>query len=732
MFKNLRIRHKLLVSYGIVFIVSISLGSAFIYTFVRQAITANLENELTNATNSLRNMVMTSAAVSIKNHLRAVAEKNLEIVQYLYAESQIGRLSEGAAKQTAVRLMLSQTIGKSGYIYCLDSRGRVVVHPQSALLNQDVSGYGFVQQQLKRKQGYIEYDWQNPGESRPRAKALYMLYFAPWDWIISASTYRSEFKSLVNVEDFRESVMAQRFGKSGYAFVIDGKGGVLIHPRLQDINLSSAVEIPQPYLQEMLARKSGKMVFSGKKSPEASARQKLVIFAYLADYDWIVASCSYLDEFYAPLRTIRDSIIATVAASLLLVLPISFAIGASITGPLQRLMRHFDRIGSPDFASRMQPDSKDEIGQLAVYYNRFMEQLETYSSDLKRQIEERRKAEEALRESEARYRSVMEAAPDPIVVYDMQGRVVYLNPAFSRVFGWSLEECRGHKMDHFVPAENWDETRRMIAAALSGETLSAISTRRLTRSGNIIEVSISGATFRDHNAELAGSVIILRDVTKSRQLQMQVMDIGDRERRKIGQDLHDDLCPHLIGIQGLGTVLKANLSAKASEDERLAGKIVELIAAAIDKSRRLARGLCPVDLVSHGLFAALADIAAQTEAAFGLACRFDGDEQVIFPDSTVATHLYYIAKEAVANAVKHARAKRIHISLARVGDRVHLKVADNGIGLTQPIKSGGLGLQIMPYRARIIGAAFEIDSTPNQGTVVHVSLKAAGPVNTTS
>jgi PAS domain S-box-containing protein len=318
----------------------------------------------------------------------------------------------------------------------------------------------------------------------------------------------------------------------------------------------------------------------------------------------------------------------------------------------------------------------------------------------------------------------MEAAPDPIVVYDMQGRVVYCNPAFTRVFGWSLEECLGHKMDHFVPRENWDETHRMITAVLSGETLSGILTRRTTQKGQIVEVSISGATFSDRNGELAGSVIILRDVTKSRQLQLQVMEIGDRERRKIGQDLHDDLCPHLIGIQGLGAVLKANLSAKSSEDERLAGKIVELIAAAIDKSRRLARGLCPVHLVSHGLFAALADIASQTEAAFGLACRFDGDDQVAFQDNTVATHLYYIAQEAVANAVKHARAKRIHISLARMGDRIHLKVADNGIGLTQPAASGGLGLQIMPYRASIIGASFEIESTAHQGTVVHVALKA--------
>ena len=726
MFRQLRIRHKLVISYSIVLIVSIFLGSSFIYFFVRGKLTAGLESELNNTTTTILNMVKTAAAVSIKNHLRAVAEKNLEIIRYFYEQSQKGVMTSVDAQTMAANIMLSQTIGDSGYIYCIDSQGKVTVHPQTPLIDINVADFAFVREQLDRKIGYIEYAWKNPGESAFRPKALYMVYFEPWDWIVSASTYRNEFNSLVNVKDFEKSVLEPRFGKTGYSFVIDGNGKILIHPILKGVNLFEAKNLPDQYLKEMQQRKSGKIIYPWKNPGETTARSKLVIFNHIPEYDWIVASSSYLDEFFAPMRTIRNLIIATTLVTFLLVLPISFKIGASITGPLQKLMHHFNRMIAGDFSSRMDIPANDEVGQLAAYYNRFADKIEHYRDNLEKQMDQRREIEEALRASEARYRSVMEAAPDPIVVYDMNGLVTYFNPAFTRTFGYELADCLGKKMDHFVPPENWEETHRMISAVISNETLSSIPTRRYTKSGKTVDVAISGATYRNRNGELDGSVIILRDVTKSRQLEKQMMEIGDQVRRRIGQNLHDDLCPHLIGIQGLSTVLTENLREITSACLPLAEKVVELNQSAIEKSRRLARGLCPVHLVAHGLFVALVDIAKHTETVFDLACRVEGDEQVVIADNTVATHLYYIAQEAVQNAVKHAHASRIVISLTEEQSRIHLSISDNGQGMPRHLESGGIGLQIMQYRANIIGAAFKIVSTPETGTTIHVSLGVSG------
>jgi PAS domain S-box-containing protein len=725
---KVRIRHKLLISYSLVLILTISMGSSFIYFFVQKKLTAGLESELNNTTTAILNLVRTSVTVSIQNHLRAVAEKNIEIIQYFYDQQQEGALSDTEAREMAANLLLTQKIGDSGYIYCLDSDGNVPVHPQASVRNTNVFDFAFVRKQLEMKKGYVEYEWKNPGEKVSRPKALYMLYFEPWDWIVSVSSYRKEFMSLVNVDDFKKSVLDMRFGKTGYAFVMDGKGNAVIHPKIEGVNIYEHEELPDEQLIEMHRQKSGQIIYDWKNPDETVFRSKLTIFNYIPEFDWVVGSCSYLDELFAPLRTIRTLIFATAGLTFLLVLPLSLKIGTSITTPLKNLTKSFDQMISGDFSTRMAPVSNDEIGQLVHYYNRFADQIESYRNDLTKQMEQQRQTEEALRQSEARYRTVMESAPDPIVVYDMNGLVTYFNPAFTRVFGWSLTSCMGNKMDHFVPEENWDETNGMIATMLAGETLSAVPTSRYTKDGSLVEVSISGSTFRNHKGALDGSVVILRDVTKSRRLQQQVMDIGDQVRRRIGQDLHDDLCPHLIGVHGMSTVLAENLVEVSSPDVSLAQKVVDLVGSAIEKARALSRGLCPVHLVSHGFVTSLEEIARKTEASFHVNCRLEGDDDIVLADNTVATHLYYIVQEAVQNAVKHADADKISIRLNHAEEKIHLQIVDNGKGIPSEMKSNGIGLQIMQYRAKIINAAYQITSNRDNGTVVSVSLKPTLPV----
>ena len=215
LFNSLEIRFKFLISFALIFFLSMLFCNLFIYVYVRNNIEARIESELTNTTQMIYNMVNTSVNVSIKNHLRAVAEKNLEIVKSLYEKAEKGLITEDEARKRAVDILQSQTIGSSGYLYCLDSRGMVTVHPSPALIGTNVADFEFVKHMTESRQGYLEYEWKNPEESKARPKALYMSYFEPWDWIISASAYRSEFIKLVNVEDFRSSILSLKFGETG-------------------------------------------------------------------------------------------------------------------------------------------------------------------------------------------------------------------------------------------------------------------------------------------------------------------------------------------------------------------------------------------------------------------------------------------------------------------------------------------------------------------------------------
>ena len=736
-FKSFEIRYKFIVMFFIISFIAMLFFSLFIYIFIKNNIEKNIENELNNTTQMILNMVKTSATVSIKNHLRTIAEKNKEIVRNLYQLTLEGKMTVPEAKKQSATILLSQTIGISGYVYCLDSAGTVVVHPQSSLINSNVAYYRFVSRQIKSKEGYIEYEWKdpseskegyfeyewkNPGETKRLPKALYMVYFKPWDWIISASSYRNEFNKLINVEDFQKSVLSLKFGETGYSYVIDSTGQAVIHPKLQGVNILNEKELPHQFLKDMLERKKGKISYSWKNPDESIYRKKLVMFNYIPEYQWIVASSCYFDEIYNPLKTVRNFIIGTSFAFLILMLFITFKISASITNPLHEMMDRFRIASFGNFSTRMKSESNDEVGQLAVYFNSFMDELENYNKRLQAQIQERVDAQEAQRESQERYFLLMESAPDPIVTYDINGNAVYINPAFTKVFGWTSEECITHKMDHFVPEENWVETKAGLQILLSGKAVNNIETQRFSKNGDIVYVSISGAPTRDKNGQLSGTIIVLRDITKSKQLEKQLMKAGDKDRLEIGQNLHDDLCPHLIGIAGLVTVLKDDLDAANHNSLILADKIVHLIDDAIGKTRILARGLCPVHFVSHGLSAALEELIQYFEYIREVKFDIQVDASIEFHDNTVATHLYYIAREAVNNAVKHSDADKIKLFMQRENGIIHLCVQDNGKGMDPVMRTRGIGLQIMAYRAKIIDSRFEI-STDKHGSSIDVYLK---------
>jgi len=128
----------------------------------------------------------------------------------------------------------------------------------------------------------------------------------------------------------------------------------------------------------------------------------------------------------------------------------------------------------------------------------------------------------ALAESEEKYRTVLESNPDPVVVYDREGLVVYLNPAFTRVFGWTMDELLGRKLDHFVPEETWPLTIKMIQKVLDGKNFSGYGTWRFNKEGEKIPVSISGAVYHTKEGEVAGSVINLRDISAQKELEKKL------------------------------------------------------------------------------------------------------------------------------------------------------------------------------------------------------------------
>lgn len=210
----------------------------------------------------------------------------------------------------------------------------------------------------------------------------------------------------------------------------------------------------------------------------------------------------------------------------------------------------------------------------------------------------------------------------------------------------------------------------------------------------------------------------------------ELLEINDREQRRIGQDLHDGLCQQLVGIELMSHALAQKLASQSNTHAQLVSEIAGHVRDAHSQTRSLARGLSPVTIESEGLTSALYELASQTEKVFHVQCRFNFDERVEMRDHAAATHLFRIAQEAVSNAIRHGKARRIVISLRRARGRIVLRVGDNGKGFPKrAAKTKGMGLRIMQSRAGMIGGAMAIERNGSGGVNVTCAVPQKGSLS---
>jgi signal transduction histidine kinase len=214
-----------------------------------------------------------------------------------------------------------------------------------------------------------------------------------------------------------------------------------------------------------------------------------------------------------------------------------------------------------------------------------------------------------------------------------------------------------------------------------------------------------------------------REVAERQRLDREIAQVADRERHRLGQDLHDSLGQHLTGTALAAQVLKEKLELRSASETAEAEKLVRYVEQGIDLTRNLARGFFSPELDADGLTVALQGLAENTTERFGIDCVFEGEESLRIHDSAIATQLYRIAQEAVANSIKHAAARQITIRLIESRAELCLSISDDGIGFPDRVtRSKGLGLQLMRHGASLAGASFDVRRNGLRGTIVTCRL----------
>jgi two-component system, LuxR family, sensor kinase FixL len=209
-----------------------------------------------------------------------------------------------------------------------------------------------------------------------------------------------------------------------------------------------------------------------------------------------------------------------------------------------------------------------------------------------------------------------------------------------------------------------------------------------------------------------------REMAERQRLDRAIVEVADRERRRLGQDLHDRLGQHLIGTGLTAQALKQKLAKQCLPQTADAECLVRYLEEAIDLTRKLARGFYSPELDAEGLSNALRLLARNVTERSPINCIFHGDDSIRIEDSGLANQFYRIAQEAVTNSIKHAAAKQIDISLTGKGRDVCLTIVDDGVGFCENGQSKGIGLRLMRHGAALSGATFEIGPNGKGGTIV--------------
>jgi PAS domain S-box-containing protein len=352
-------------------------------------------------------------------------------------------------------------------------------------------------------------------------------------------------------------------------------------------------------------------------------------------------------------------------------------------------------------------------------------------------ITKRKQAWDALGESEARKRAIMQAALDGIITIDHEGKMIELNSAAEKIFAHSRAKLIGENVMGIVPPSFRAWFQNGLANCFTGDQ-GPTQGSRIEMPALRADGSRFSAEFTITRIRLTGQpmfTIYIRDIThhkraeaELRALPQRIIKAQEAERSRIAQELHDGINQIIASVKMRLHKVEGSLPDLKPAAREILHRCDRLLVKALEENRRIAHNLRPTDLDHLGLAAACTSFCSEVQLRTNLQfqCQLISPTQRLTP--VVELHLFRIVQEAVNNIEKHAKAKLIRLEIQLEDDSVILKIQDDGQGFdSKTLKAGkkarhGLGLTNMRERALSLGGTYEIKSVPGHGTTINVQV----------
>jgi PAS domain S-box-containing protein len=315
--------------------------------------------------------------------------------------------------------------------------------------------------------------------------------------------------------------------------------------------------------------------------------------------------------------------------------------------------------------------------------------------------------------------AVVHDSNDAITVLDFQGNIKFWNLGAKRIYGYTKTEALKMNVRQMTPKNGRDGVLTLLKRLKEGEKVSSFEAQRLTKDGRLIDVWINVTKLTDDAGNLAAVATTERDITERKRLERESLEAREEEQKLIGREIHDSMGQMLTGIAVKSKGLELKLKSRSLRESADAAEICKLASEAIAQTRHLARMLYPVDIEAGGLVSALQGLASSTKDLLKISCQFKCNNVVPIRDPVTARHLFRIAQEAITNAARHGKAKKISIELTSAKDKTTLKVENDGKDFPRmSANKKGIGLKIMKYRAKLIDGMLDVGRGRKGGTIV--------------